>query len=50
MGAEALITGVSPLSEAAVADCESRHLLVRKDLSEAIAAAFQIAEAQRFSL
>jgi len=45
-GAEAILAGVSPLSEAAVAGVEVRHLLVRKDLPEAIAVAFQIAEAQ----
>ena len=46
-GAEPIVTGVSPLSEAAVADIERSHLVVRKDLPEAIAAAFQIAEALR---
>lgn len=47
-GAEAILTGVSPLSEPLVADLEAEHLVVRKAVSEAIAAAFQIAEAQRF--
>jgi len=46
-GAEPLLTGISPLSERAVADLEKSHLVIRKDLPEAIAAAFQIAEAQR---
>jgi hypothetical protein len=46
-GAEPLLTGISPLSERAVADLEKTHLVIRKDLPEAIAAAFQIAEAQR---
>ena len=46
-GADAVLTGVSPLSVPVVADLESRHLLVHKDLPEAIAAAFQIADAQR---
>ena len=31
-GAEALLTGVAPLSEALVSDIETTHLLVRKDL------------------
>ena len=46
-GAEALLTGVSPLSEPAVAGIEQPHLIVQKDLQEAIALAFQIAEATR---
>ncbi|MFT5441404.1 MAG: putative hydrocarbon binding protein [Myxococcota bacterium] len=46
-GAEAILTNVSPLAETVVADLEVKHLLLRKDLPEAIAAAFQIAEAQR---
>jgi hypothetical protein len=46
-GAEPLLTGISPLSERAVADLEKTHLVIRKDLPEAIAAAFQIADAQR---
>ncbi len=49
-GAEAILTGVSPLAEAAVSDLEVKHLLLRKDLAEAVAAAFQIAEAQRHLL
>jgi hypothetical protein len=46
-GAEALLTGVSPLSEPAVASIEQPHMVVQKDLQEAIALAFQIAEATR---
>ena len=46
-GAEPLLTGISPLSERAVADLEKTHLVIRKDLPEAIATAFQIADAQR---
>jgi len=46
-GAEAILTNVTPLSEAIVSDLETAHLLVRKDLPEAIAAAFQISEAQK---
>jgi hypothetical protein len=46
-GAEPILTGISPLSEPAVADLEKTHLVIRKDLPAAIAAAFQIAEAQR---
>jgi hypothetical protein len=48
--AQSLLTGISPGSEAAIASLESSHLIVRKDLSEAIATAFQIADAQRHSL
>jgi anti-anti-sigma regulatory factor len=46
-GAEPLLTGISPLSEHAVADLEKTRLVIRKDLPEAIAIAFQIADAQR---
>jgi hypothetical protein len=46
-GAEAILTGVSALSEPVVAGLEHPHLLVKKTLQEAIAAAFQIAEATR---
>ena len=48
-GAEPILTGVSPMSEHVIAECESQHLLVRKDLDEAIAAAFLITEAQRYA-
>jgi hypothetical protein len=46
-GIEAVFAGVSPLSEAVVRELSRPPLLVRKDLHDAIAAAFQIAEAQR---
>jgi len=49
-GAEALLTGVCALAEPIVAELETTHLLLRKDLPEAIAVAFQIAEAQRHLL
>ena len=39
--------GVSPLAAPSVSELETLHLRRRKDLPEAIAAAFQIAEAQR---
>lgn len=45
--AQSLITGVSPASEAAIASLESSHIVLRKDLSEAIATAFQVCDAQR---
>lgn len=48
--AQSLLTGVSAASEAAIASLESSHLIVRKDLAEAIATAFQIADAQRHDL
>jgi hypothetical protein len=46
-GAQSLITGVSTAAESVVASIEASHLVLRKDLSEAIATAFQIADAQR---
>ena len=49
-GAETILTGVSPLAEAVVGDLEVAHLLTRKELPDAIASAFQIAEAQRHAL
>jgi hypothetical protein len=49
-GAEAVLTGVAPVSEEVVRGLETTHLLVRKDLPAAIASAFQIAEAQRHVL
>jgi hypothetical protein len=48
--AQGLITGVSAESEAAMASLEASHLVLRKDLPEAIATAFQIADAQRHQL
>jgi hypothetical protein len=49
-GAQSLITGVSPAAETVVQSIEASHLVLRKDLSEAIATAFQIADAQRRSV
>jgi hypothetical protein len=49
-GAETLFAGISPLAEAAVADMARPPLLVRKDLDEAIAVAFQIARSQHANL
>jgi hypothetical protein len=46
-GAEVVFAAVSPLSEAAVAGLERQPLLIHKDLAGAIAAAFQLANAQR---
>ena len=46
-GAEAILTGVSPLSERAVAGIDAPHLVVRKDLDATIAAALQVAELVR---
>lgn len=48
--AQGLITGVSPAAEAAMASLEASHLILRKDLSEAIATAFQIADAQKHQI
>jgi anti-anti-sigma regulatory factor len=49
-GAEVVLTGISPLSEEVVAQLQAALMLTRKDLSEAIAYAFQIADAQRHLL
>jgi len=49
-GAEVVLTGVSILSETVVASLEADYFVTRKSLSEAIASAFQIAEAQRHLL
>jgi anti-anti-sigma regulatory factor len=46
-GAEPILAGVSPLSARVLEDLESTHLVIHKDLPEAIAAGFQIAELQR---
>lgn len=46
-GAEAVLTGISPLSAAVVEDLAARHVVLHKELPEAVAAAFQIADAQR---
>ncbi|UCE87363.1 MAG: 4-vinyl reductase [Deltaproteobacteria bacterium] len=45
-GAEPILTGVSPLCEPLIASLECGQVLVEKDLSQAIATAFQIAHAQ----
>ncbi len=49
-GAEVILTGISPLSEEIVAELQASLMITRKDLSEAIAYAFQIADAQRHLL
>ncbi len=49
-GAELLVAGVSPLAEEVLAGLERRPIGVHKDLDHAVAAAFQIAEAQRRAL
>lgn len=49
-GAEAVLTGVSPLSAPILADLQGSYWLTRKDLPNAIASAFQIADAQRHPL
>jgi len=49
-GAEAMITGLSPLSERVVAGLAGEPIVMRKDLRAAIATAFQIAESQRRTL
>jgi hypothetical protein len=46
-GAEAMITGLSPLSERVVLGLAGAPIVMRKDLRTAIATAFQIAESQR---
>lgn len=48
-GAEPILTGINPMAVDIVANLESQHLVIRKDLPEAIAAAFLIAEAQRYA-
>jgi len=48
--AQGLITGISPESESAIAGLESSHLVLRKDLTDAIATAFQISDAQRHQI
>lgn len=49
-GADVILTGISPFSADVVSDLEAAHLLIRKDLPEAIAYAFQLAEAHRHLL
>jgi anti-anti-sigma regulatory factor len=46
-GAETIFAAASSLSEPVIAELERQPLLVHKDLAQAIAAAFQIANAQR---
>jgi hypothetical protein len=46
--AEPILTGVSPLCDGVIAGLERPPAIVRKDLADAIAAAFQVAEAMRF--
>jgi anti-anti-sigma regulatory factor len=46
-GAEPVIAGVAPLSEPVVASLSGEPIIVPKDLSAAIAVAFQVAESQR---
>ncbi len=46
-GAEPILAGVSPLSGHVLEDLEQKHLVIHKDLPEAIAAAFQIADLHR---
>jgi hypothetical protein len=48
--AQSLITGVCPAADAAIESLEVSHLVIRKDLPQAIATAFQIADAQKFQL
>jgi hypothetical protein len=49
-GAETIFAEVSALSEPVLSDMARPPLLIRKDLNEAIAVAFQIARSQRASL
>jgi hypothetical protein len=49
LGAEPILAGVSPLSMGVVHELERSHAVIHKDLPDAIATAFQIAEAQRGS-
>ncbi|MGI9590338.1 MAG: V4R domain-containing protein [Myxococcota bacterium] len=49
-GGEAILAGASPLSEPVLDGLDRQPLMVQKDLQEAIAAAFRIAESQRRTL
>lgn len=49
-GGEAILAGASPLSEPVLAGLDHQPLMIQKDLQEAIAAAFRIAESQRRTL
>jgi hypothetical protein len=46
-GAETIFAGVATLSESVISGLDRQPLMVRKNLDEAVAAAFQIAQAQR---
>jgi anti-anti-sigma regulatory factor len=46
-GAEPILAGISPLSARIIEDMERTHLVIHKDLPEAIAAGFQIADLHR---
>ena len=46
-GAEVVLTGISADSEEVIAELQASLMLARKDLAEAIAYAFQVADAQR---
>ncbi len=49
-GGEAILAGASPLSEPVLQGLEHQPLMIQKDLQEAIAAAFRVAESQRQTL
>jgi len=49
-GAEPVLAGVNSLSESVVANLERHNLLVVKDIAEAIALAFQVADAQLYAI
>ena len=49
-GGEAILAGASPLSDPVLQGLEHPPLMIQKDLEEAIAAAFRIAESQRRTL
>jgi hypothetical protein len=49
-GAEAVLTGLSPLSQRVVSALTGDPIVVPKDLHNAIATAFRIAESQRRAL
>lgn len=46
-GADTILAGVSPRSEAAIGELAARHCVLRRELPDAIATAFQIAHARR---
>jgi hypothetical protein len=49
-GGEVILAGASPLSEPVLEGLDHQPLMIQKDLQEAIAAAFRIAESQRRTL